>query len=406
MRVSTAQFYMQSALQMGNKSSALNEQMAQLSSGKQVLTAKDNAVQYTTLAGYKDDLENIEKYTRNIIQAESNNNLQETVFSEAQNILNSVRDLMLQANNGAMSDEDLESINNQINSNLEQLVDVANTQDENGDYIFAGYQNDQQPFSQKSDGTVSYNGDSGVNKLQISKNIQIETNQSGDAVFMNVSNAIGDFSPAYPTVPTNSSGVELASANIGDRGAYNLSSTPHDYTFDFATGSGDLTVTDSTGGTTTFPVADYEGGQTIAFDGIEVTIGGNPLPGESFTMSEQEEVSIFDAINNAMAWVGQGTNSSEVEQRQVDYNTVLNQISTTLTHMSSRRSEVGIRLQVLENQESRHLDSALSLETGKASIEDLDYAKAISEFEQSQLALQASQQTFSQIQGLTLFNYI
>ena len=39
MRVSTAQFYLQSAQQMSSKTSDINEQMAYLSSGKRVLTA-------------------------------------------------------------------------------------------------------------------------------------------------------------------------------------------------------------------------------------------------------------------------------------------------------------------------------------------------------------------------------
>ena len=51
MRVSTAQFYQQSTLQMSSKSSDVNEQVAYLTSGKRVLTAKDDAVQYGTLVG-------------------------------------------------------------------------------------------------------------------------------------------------------------------------------------------------------------------------------------------------------------------------------------------------------------------------------------------------------------------
>jgi flagellar hook-associated protein 3 FlgL len=61
---------------------------------------------------------------------------------------------------------------------------------------------------------------------------------------------------------------------------------------------------------------------------------------------------------------------------------------------------------VLESQQSRHLDMELNIESGKSIIEDLDFAKAITQFEQSQIALQASQQAFTKIQGLTLFNYI
>ena len=52
MRVSTAQFYLQSAQQMSQKSADVNEQMEHLSSGKRVLTAKDDAVAYGTLSGF------------------------------------------------------------------------------------------------------------------------------------------------------------------------------------------------------------------------------------------------------------------------------------------------------------------------------------------------------------------
>ena len=406
MRVSTAQFYLQSSQQMSSKTSDVNEQMAYLTSGKRVLTAKDDAVSYGTLAGYKDDLANIEKYKRNITQAESHNSMQEVAFSNAEDILNKIKEQMLQANNGAMSSEDLQALAKETRNNLDQLLDLANSQNENGDYIFSGYKTEQQPFSQQVDGNVSYSGDSGVRELQIAKNIKIPTNQTGDAAFMKVDNAIGDFTATYPTVPVNTSGVAVESANIVDRNAYNVSTGPHTFSFDPITN--DLTVTDSTLPipAVVFPPAPYVAGQTISFDGIEVTLSGNPLPGESFTINEQAEISIFDAVNDAVSWMEQGVVSTDTEQHQVNYNSILDQLSSATSHMTSRQVDAGVRLQVLESQESRHLDSELSITSGKAKIEDLDFAKAISQFEQSKIALQASQQAFSKVQGLTLFNYI
>jgi flagellar hook-associated protein 3 FlgL len=406
MRVSTAQFYMQSALQMGSKSSELNEQVGYLSSGKSVLTAKDDAIQYGTLAGYNNDLASIEIYQRNIIQAESQNNVQEIVYSDIEDLLNNIQEQLIKANNGAMTDEDLGAIAMETQSTLDQILDLANSQDENGNYIFSGYQTSQQPFSQSTDGSVSYNGDSGVRELQIAKNISIETNQSGDAVFMNIPNDIGDFIPTYPSTTPNESGMALASATVSDRSAYNTSATPHDYTFDFDATTADLTITNSAGTTTTFAVADYEGGQKITFDGIDVTLSGNPLPGESFTMGEQEEVSIFDTLNQAIAWMDQGSDNANTAQSQADYNAIFEQLGSTMSHITSRRVDSGIRLQVLDSQESRHLDTELSLATNISAIEDLDFTKAITDFEQMQLALQASQQAFSSVQGLSLFNYI
>jgi flagellar hook-associated protein 3 FlgL len=101
-----------------------------------------------------------------------------------------------------------------------------------------------------------------------------------------------------------------------------------------------------------------------------------------------------------------GSVSENTEPHQADYNSILNQLSSAMTHITSRRVDSGVRLQVLESQQSRHLDMELNIESGKSTIEDLDFAKAITEFEQSQIALQASQQAFTKIQGLTLFNYI
>ncbi|KGJ96996.1 flagellar hook-associated protein FlgL [Colwellia psychrerythraea] len=402
MRVSTAQFYLQSAQLMSEKNSDVNEQMAYLSSGKRVLTAKDDAVSYGTLAGYKNDLANIEKYKRNINQAESHNSLQEVVFADVELILNNVKEAMLQANNGSLSDEDLQTLANQTRNSLDQLLDLANSQNENGDYIFSGFQTEQQPFSQQSDGSVTYSGDTGVRELQVAKNIKIPTNQTGDASFMSVDNAIGDFSANYAT---NTSGVAVESANVTNLGVYNTSAMPHDYTFTFGPGAADLNVLDS-GGANVFTTGAYVAGQTVTFDGIDVTLSGNPLPGDSFTISEQEEVSVFDTINEAISWMEQGSVSTTQKQHQVDYNAILNQLNSSMTHITSRRVDSGIRLQVLESQKDRHLDSELSLSSGRANIEDLDFAKAIAEFEQAKLALQASQQTFSKVQGLSLFNYI
>lgn len=411
MRVSTAQFYLQSAQQMSQKTSDVNDTMSYLTSGKRVLTAKDDAVSFGTLAGYKNDLANIDQYKRNIDRAESHNNLQEVVFADAEVILDQIKQDMLLANNGRMSSDDLQVLADQVRNNFEQLLNIGNSKNENGDYIFSGYQTTVKPFSQQSDGTVVYSGDDGVNNIQVSKNIDIALNQTGDAAFLNVANAIGNFKASYPGAPNiNTSGVALESANVVDRGAYNTSVLPHNYSFDFDTPDGNLTVTDS-GGTAVFPVAPalpapYVAGQIISFDGIEVTLSGNPLPGESLAMSEQEEISIFETVNSAIKWMEQGTLTEGREQHQVDYNSILTQLNSAMNHVTSRRVDAGVRLQALDNQKNRHLDTELATTTNRGKIEDLDFAKAISEFEQTKIALQASQQAFSKVQGLTLFNYI
>ena len=167
MRVSTAQFYFQNAQQLSAKQSDVNEQIQYLSSGKRVLTAKDDAVSFGTLAGYKDELSNIAKYQRNINQAENRNGLQETSFANAEDIMQQLKQLFLQANNGSLNDSDLDALAELAKNSQQQMLDIANIKDETGGYIFAGFQTQTTPFNLQADGSVNYMGDSGVREIQV-----------------------------------------------------------------------------------------------------------------------------------------------------------------------------------------------------------------------------------------------
>lgn len=401
MRVSTAQFYFQNSQQMSQKQVELNEQTAYLSSGKKVITAKDDAVAYGTLVGYKNDLVNLEKYQRNITQAENRNSLQDVTFSGATNILNELKDLLLQANNGVYSDADLKSISQQASNSLQQMLDLANSKDETGNYIFSGFQVDTEPFALQPDNTVTYNGDNGNRELQIAKNIMVNTNFTGIEAFEKVANSRGDFSTTYNV---NTSGIFVNSAVITDRSTYDPIANPPNYNFDF-TSETDLTVTDDNGATV-FSTTTYTAGQTIAFNGVEIELSGNPLPGDNFDLVPQETISVFENIKQAIDWLNNGSTATSSTLQQARYNDILSQLNNSLDHVSSQRAESGIRLQLIDRQKNNNLDTELYLNSNRSSLEDLDFAKAISEFEQSKMALQAAQQTFSQVQQLTLFNYI
>ena len=401
MRVSTQQFYFQNAQQLSNKQTDVNDQVKYLSSGKRILTAKDDAVSYGTLAGYKDGLANIEKYQRNLNQAENRNSLQEVSFASAEDVMQELKQLFIQANNGTLSSGDLYSLAELAKNSQQQLLDIANSQDESGDYIFAGYQIDVQPFSLQPDDSVTYQGDGGIRELQIAKNVMVDINQTGDDAFEKVPNNVGDFSANYNA---NTSAIYVNKAVIVNPGAYNTIANPPDYNFNFSSAT-DLTVTDGNGAVV-FNTNTYAPGQTVAFNGVEVQISGNPLPGDDFDLTPQAEISIFDTIKSAMDWINVGANPVDSTQHSVDYDVILGQLDEALNHMTGRRAEAGVRLKLIENQESNHLDTELYLSSGRSNIEDLDFAKAVATFEQSQVSLQAAQQSFVQIKNLSLFNYL
>ncbi|VAW54186.1 Flagellar hook-associated protein FlgL [hydrothermal vent metagenome] len=86
--------------------------------------------------------------------------------------------------------------------------------------------------------------------------------------------------------------------------------------------------------------------------------------------------------------------------------TALTQLDSALDVVLSTRSTIGARMNTIDAQRNANDSFSLVLQENRSKLEDLDYAEAVSKFEQQILALQASQQSFVKIQGLSLFNYL
>jgi len=93
-------------------------------------------------------------------------------------------------------------------------------------------------------------------------------------------------------------------------------------------------------------------------------------------------------------------NFHETVSRSID------NIDKALSHIVDAQAAIGARLNASENQENLNEDYMVQLKTTLSTTQDLDYAEAISRLELEQVGLQAAQQSFTRIQGLSLFNYL
>jgi flagellar hook-associated protein 3 FlgL len=84
----------------------------------------------------------------------------------------------------------------------------------------------------------------------------------------------------------------------------------------------------------------------------------------------------------------------------------LNDIDNALNRMLEVRARVGARMNAVETQQGAYASLALTVEEQLSDVQDLDYAEAISRLNQQMLALQAAQQTYTRVQGLSLFDFL
>ena len=81
-------------------------------------------------------------------------------------------------------------------------------------------------------------------------------------------------------------------------------------------------------------------------------------------------------------------------------------IDQSLNNVLTVRASVGSRLKELDSLDSAGSSRDIQYSQTLSQLQDVDYAKAISQLTQQQTTLQAAQQSFVKISGLSLFNYL
>ena len=84
----------------------------------------------------------------------------------------------------------------------------------------------------------------------------------------------------------------------------------------------------------------------------------------------------------------------------------IDKVSSVHEHITIQESKIGPRMQRIETLTNAGEDRDFTYKALRSSMEDLDYVEAASSLKQHSLALQAGQQTFAQLSGLSLFKYI
>ncbi|MBT1443060.1 flagellar hook-associated protein FlgL [Shewanella sp. JM162201] len=401
MRISTAQMFTQNTSSILQKQSEAAKLLEQLSSGKKVNTAGDDPVASLGIDNLNQQQALVDQFLKNIDYGKNHLGIAESKLGSAEELVTTLRENILRGVNGGLSDSERQMIADEMRGSLEELLNVANTRDESGNFMFSGFKTDTEPFAFDSSGNMVYSGDSGVRDAMVSRGIAVGTNIPGDTAFMKVPNALGDYAVNYLSTQTGSFTVQSAAIS---NPATHVEET---YTFNFidnGAGGVNLEVRDS-GNALVSTVNNFDASNPVSFNGIEVKLSGKPAAGDSFTMAPQDEESIFNTINKAIALIEDDTriNSpagiSELAQ-------LLNNTDSGLKQLSIARSVAGNNLKSLESYAGRHAEEQVVNTSALSLLEDLDYASAITEFEKQQLALNAVSNVFSRVGSVSLFDYL
>lgn len=190
MRVTNNMLSSQLLLNLNRNAQQMNNTQTQLATGRKINKPSDDPVGITYSLRYRAELSSNEQYQKNVDSAVSWLEFNDTVMSQSGDVMQRMRELIVQASTGTNPQSALDSINEEMNQLKEQMVDIANSK-LNGKYIFNGETYDIKPydFPKAIDGSLDTTNagsvltDPGKINFIVGEAVQLPINVTGNEVF-------------------------------------------------------------------------------------------------------------------------------------------------------------------------------------------------------------------------------
>ena len=402
MKISNSYLFDQATRNIQTAQSDVSKSREQIASGKSLVRPSDDTSKLRSIEILKSQQHKVESYKNSMNSLTDRFQLEESVLQSASDILIRLKDLAIQAANDSMSSSDRDIISTEVNSLKDELLSIANTRDVEGNFIFSGSKTGSQPFKVNgTTGEVSYEGDNRRLFTSVSDSRMLQSNTDGTQVFLPVSRTTTEFTM---------SGVESA-------GAYNFRIGDSVLEFNVEEPLSDAKIkasieesllSSSIDGKVSVVVANGKaavqltltGQAGIALSGIEVTqddADSTPL-NVSVSSTNVVGVDFFKMVSDFSTALS-GNTRSNIDR-------AISELSSAQEKIAGSLGEIGSKLNTLERQKDINADLGLRVDQMLSSEEDLDYAKAVTQFNAELVRLEATQASFAKVAQLSLFQFI
>lgn len=182
MRITNASMVRSHLYDTQNNLTNMSKINQQISTGKVINTVSDDPHKAIKIMNINNEIKYTEKYNSNIDETVGWMNTTDGALESTGNLLNEIKETILKVGNGTYSQNEMKSLNADINEKIKQLADTLNST-YGGKYLFAGTNVDDAPITviENPDGTV---------KLEFSKDKNGQTIPNTDDLKADISSGI------------------------------------------------------------------------------------------------------------------------------------------------------------------------------------------------------------------------
>ena len=417
MRISTIQAFNTGVRGIQNNYSAVTQTQEQITSGKRLLTPADDPVASVRLLQLGQEAGKLNQYKENLTAATNSLTQEEAILNSVNHVLQRVREIALEGGNGALDAGGRQALAQELAVREDELHGLLNSQNARGEYLFGGHQSDTRPFVKNPDGSYTYAGDEGQRSIQIGSARMVAINDNGKELFVDVENVNRVATEAHPADPGNSN-VRISPGVVENKNRYDNEFHPLGGINIVISGDAmGYEIHDASGLPMVPPVSgklevNPDGGYEIRFGGVMVTLDGEPAGGDEFSISvgadeHSEKRSVLDTVRMLREALENPDDSANGKLERGDQLSIsVQNLDNAMNKVLGVQTSLGARLNVIESTQLENDEASLINTTVQSGLADLDYAEALSRLSMESIVLQAAQQSFVKVSGLSLFNFL
>ena len=186
MKISTSYLFDRATQQMSTVQSDLAKTQAQIAARKQVLNPSDAPDQAAAIQRLKSVIGRQNSYTNTLENVQSRLDAEDSSLGSTSELLIRVKEISVQAANGTLGTTDRKALGTELQGLRDQLLSLANSQDSNGNYLFAGSRVREPAFAVDASGYPAYKGDQTRMNVIVGEQRTFSINRTGTDAFASV----------------------------------------------------------------------------------------------------------------------------------------------------------------------------------------------------------------------------
>ncbi|ACT13619.1 MULTISPECIES: flagellar hook-associated protein FlgL [Pectobacterium] len=184
MRLSTSMMYQQNMQGIINGQATWQKTGEQLSTGKRVVNPSDDPIAAASAIMLGQAQSENSQYTLARTFAKQSMSLEESILNKSSTTITSALTEVIKGG-GVLNDDDRKSVATSLRGMKAELLNMANSTDGNGNYIFSGYETDNPPFVDGATGIQYVGGNQAISqRVDSARNMTV--GHTGSAVFNGV----------------------------------------------------------------------------------------------------------------------------------------------------------------------------------------------------------------------------